>query len=442
MELTRTPLLTDLYQLTMLQTYFEQGMTESAVFEFFVREVEGRSFYVAAGLEQVVEWLQELSFNDEERQWVRDCGYFTPEFADRLRGFRFTGDVDAMPEGTVFFPGEPIIRVTAPLPEAQLVESRLMNIAHFQSLIATKAARCVIAADGRTIVDFGMRRAHGAEAGLLAARACYLAGFDATATCLANARFGVPLTGTMAHSFILAHDDEMQAFERFARSHPDNVILLIDTYDTEAAARHVVELAPRLESRNISIKAVRLDSGDLAAHARRVRTILDEGGLSGTRILASGGLDEFQIAALLRSGAPIDGFGVGSKVDTSEDAPFMDSAYKLHAYAGRPRYKRSEGKQDLPAAKQVFRHYAGGRMACDRMARADESDDGVALLEPVMRDGRRIGAAESLDRVRERTASSLAALPADLRELEATEVYPVELSPGLKALMSNRSGRD
>ncbi|MBA1148077.1 nicotinate phosphoribosyltransferase [Ectothiorhodospiraceae bacterium WFHF3C12] len=437
MELTKTPLLTDLYQLTMLQTYYERGMTDQAVFEFFVRDVPGRTYYVAAGLEQALEWLEGLSFTDEERQWVRDCGFFTGEFADRLADFRFSGDVEAVPEGTAFFPGEPMIRVTAPLPEAQLVESRLMNIVHFQTLIATKAARCVIAADGRAIVDFGMRRAHGAEAGLLAARACYAAGFNATATCLANARFGVPVTGTMAHSFILAHDDEVEAFESFARSHPDNVILLIDTYDTEAAARHVVDLAPQLSEKGIAIKAVRLDSGDLAEHARRVRQILDDGGLSETTILASGGLDEFSISELLRSGAPIDGFGVGSKVDTSADAPFMDSAYKLHAYAGKPRYKRSEGKADVPAAKQIHRHYDGNRMAFDRMTRADEDDNGEPLLKPVMRDGRRLSAPESLEDIRRRTAASLGALPDSVKDLRSPRDYTVELSEGLRQLMGD-----
>lgn len=438
MELTRTPLLTDLYQLTMLQTYYERAMCEQAVFEFFVRKAPGREFYLAAGLEQVLEWLEGLSFGDEELRWIRDCGFFSAEFADRLAEFRFTGDVDAMPEGTVFFPGEPLIRVTAALPEAQLVESRLMNIAHFQTLIATKAARCVVAADGRALVDFGMRRAHGAEAGLLAARACYIAGFNATATCLANARFGIPVTGTMAHSFVLAHDEELDAFEQFARSHPDNVTLLIDTYDTEAAARRVVQLAPRLAAQGITVKAVRLDSGDLAAHARDVRQILDAGGLEKTQILVSGGLDEYRITELLADGAPIDGFGVGSKVDTSEDAPFMDSAYKLHAYAGKPRYKRSEGKADVPAAKQVYRqHDHQGRMVRDHMARADERCEGEPLLQPVMRGGRRLADPEPLWRIRERSAASLAALPERVKDLRSPEPFPVALSDGLTALMSD-----
>lgn len=435
MELTRTPLLTDLYELTMLQTYYEHGMTEQAVFEFFVRESPGRRFYLAAGLAQVLDWLQELRFNEQELQWVRDSGFFSDAFVEHLAAFRFTGDVEAIPEGTVFFPEEPLIRVTAPLPQAQLIESRLMNLVHFQTLIATKAARCVHAAQGKALVDFGMRRAHGAEAGLYAARACYLAGFAATATCMANALYGIPVTGTMAHSFILAHDSEEQAFLRFADSHPDNVILLIDTYDTEAAARKVVDLAPRLTERGIPVKAVRLDSGDLAEHARQVRRILDEGGLTETNILASGGLDEFRIADLVASGAPIDGFGVGSKVDTSADSAFMDSAYKLHAYGGTPRYKRSEGKHDLPGAKQVRRIYQDGVMSRDRITLAEEEAEGQALLETVMRNGQRAGPAEDMDAIRARAAASLRALPDSVKRLSEPSAYPVELSDRIQALI-------
>ncbi|MGD8709879.1 MAG: nicotinate phosphoribosyltransferase, partial [Ectothiorhodospiraceae bacterium] len=349
MDISRTPLLTDLYELTMLQTYYEHGMEGRAVFEFFARDPgPSRPFLLAAGLEQALEWLQNLEFTAEECQWVRDCGHFSPAFAARLNDFHFTGEVRAMPEGTVFFPEEPILQVIAPLPEAQLVESRLMNILHFQSLIATKAARCRVAAGDRMLVDFGLRRAHGGEAGLWAARASYIAGFNATATCLANAFYGVPVAGTMAHSFILAHESEEEAFERFARSHPHNVILLIDTFDTEAAAEKVVALAPGLARDGIRVRGVRIDSGDLADHARRVRRILDDGGLQETTIFASGGLDEYGIRELVADGAPIDGFGVGSKVDTSADLAFLDSAYKLHQYEGEALSKRSEGKADLP----------------------------------------------------------------------------------------------
>ncbi len=436
MEPTRSPLLIDLYELTMLQTYFEHGMTGEAVFEFFVRDAPAkRPYYVAAGLAQLLEWLQNMRFSAEELDWVRDCGHFSAEFADRLEGLRFTGDVHAMPEGTVFFAQEPLVRVRAPLPEAQLIESRLMNIVHFQSLIATKAARCVQAADGRAVVDFGLRRAHGAEAGLWAARAAYIAGFAASATCLANALYGVPVTGTMAHSFVLAHDDERAAFRRFAHSHPDNVVLLIDTYDTEAAAREVVELARELEADGIGVKAVRLDSGDLGRHATLVRQILDQGGQQDVRILASGGLDEFGIRELVEGGAPIDGFGVGSKVDTSADLPFLDSAYKLHAYAGEPRRKRSEGKEDLPGSKQVYRSWDGqGRLSRDVIGLDGEDCEGQPLLRQVMAGGAPLAAPEPLDVLRERCAESLASLPERWRDLDGAESTPAVLSDGLQEL--------
>jgi nicotinate phosphoribosyltransferase len=344
-----TALLTDLYQLNMIQAYLDQGETKTAVFELFFRDLPSRrNFLVAAGLEQALSFLEGLRFGDEELVWLKQTGQFRQDLLDYLAAFRFDGDVHAMHEGTVFFAHEPIIRVTAPLPVAQLVETRLINILHFQTLIASKAARIVLAAPGKQLVDFGLRRAHGAEAGLMAARACYVAGFAGTATMLANAEFGIPIFGTMAHSFIQAHDDESRAFENFARSRPDGLTLLIDTYDTEAAARKVVALAPRLKAADIPIRAVRLDSGDLGTLAKSVRKILDDGGLADTAIFASGGLDEDKITSLLRAGAPIDGFGVGTSLTTSSDVPALDCAYKLQEYAGSGRRKRSAGKATWP----------------------------------------------------------------------------------------------
>jgi len=272
----RSALLTDLYQLTMLQGYFEQQMEQTAAFEFFARKLpHGRNFLMAAGLAQALDYLEHLRFMPEELDWLNRSGRFSRDFIDYLADFRFRGDVFAMPEGTLFFADEPILRVVAPLPQAQLVESRLINLLHFQTVIASKAARCVLAAPGKLLVDFGLRRAHGAEAGLLAARATYLAGFAGSSTVLAGPMYDVPVFGTMAHSFVQAHEEELTAFEHFASAQPDNVVLLIDTYDTEAAASKVVELAPRLRQRGIAIKAVRLDSGDLVDHARKVRAILD-----------------------------------------------------------------------------------------------------------------------------------------------------------------------
>ncbi|ACO80731.1 nicotinate phosphoribosyltransferase [Azotobacter vinelandii CA] len=429
-------LLTDLYQLTMLQGYVERDMLDGAVFEFFARKPPAcRNFYLAAGLEQVLDYLEQLHFTQGELDWLSGLGLFRPAFLDYLAGLRFSGEVQAMAEGTPFFADEPILRVVAPLPEAQLVESRLINLLHFQTLIASKAARLTLAASGRRLVDFGLRRAHGAEAGLLAARASYLAGFQASATVLAGAQFGIPLAGTMAHSFVQAHLDEAEAFEHFARSLPQSVLLLIDTYDTEAAARKVVELAPRLAAAGIRVQGVRLDSGDLGEHARRVRAILDRGGLGDATVFASGNLDEYEVRRLLAEGAPIDGFGVGTRLDTSSDAPYLDCVYKLQEYAGQPRRKRSEGKATWPGRKQVWRRYDDdGRCRGDSLMLEGETGEGQALIRPVMRDGRRLAPSPSLREVRAHALRQLDTLPAALRALEPAPPYPVAVSEALRDL--------
>jgi nicotinate phosphoribosyltransferase len=385
-------LLTDLYQLNMVAAYLEHGLTETAVFELFVRHLPARrGFLMAAGLEQAAQYLETLAFAAEDRAALRGLGQFSEDFLRYLGSFRFTGDVDALPEGTVFFADEPIVRITAPLPEAQLVETRLVNLLHFQTVIASKAARMVLAAPSKALVDYGLRRAHGAEAGLLAARASHIAGFGGTATIAAAAAFGIPVYGTMAHSFIQAHDDETLAFEHFARSHPHDLVLLIDTYDSERAARRAVALAPRLMAQGITISGVRIDSGDLGEEARRVRRILDAGGLHEVRIVASGGVDEDVLLALARADAPIDAYGIGTSLSTAADAPALDCAYKLQEYAGTPRRKRSRGKATWPGRKQVWRrHDARGRLAGDMVSLADDRVDGAPLLRPVMRGGRRL----------------------------------------------------
>ena len=431
-----SPLLTDLYQLNMLQAYLDHGQTDTAVFEFFVRRLPARrGFLVAAGLEQALDFLENLQFSQEEIDWLRQNYQFTDGFLDYLGSLRFTGDVDAMPEGTVFFANEPIIRVTAPLPEAQLVETRLINILHFQSVVASKAARMVLAAPGKQLVDFGLRRAHGAEAGLMAARASYLAGFAGTATVLARKDFGIPIFGTMAHSFIQAHDDETAAFSAFARSRPDNLVLLIDTYDTEAAARKVVKLAPRLKEAGITLHGVRLDSGDLIALSKNVRRILDEGDLQNVTIFASGGLDEDELVRMLGANAPIDGFGIGTSLTTSSDAPALDCAYKLQEYAGIARRKRSVGKATWPGRKQVWRSFGDdGRMTGDVLALQDDRQAGETLLLPFMRHGRRLAAPPALADIRKRAAQGLAQLPEPLRHLSDGTTLPVTVAPGLIAL--------
>jgi nicotinate phosphoribosyltransferase len=429
-------LLTDLYELNMMQAYLEAGMTEPAVFEFFVRKLpDTRGFLMAAGLEQAVGFLESARFTGPELDWLAESGRFSKDMLGYLARFRFTGDVDAMPEGTVFFPDEPILRVTAPLPEAQLVETRLINLLHFQTIIASKAARMVLAAPGKLLVDFGLRRAHGAEAGLLAARASYLAGFAGTSTTPALPLFGVPIYGTMAHSFVQAYDEETAAFEAFARSRPDNVVLLLDTYDTEAAARKVVALAPRLRRQGIALRGVRLDSGDLAAHAREVRRILDQGGLPQVMIFASGGIDETVLRRFAGAEAPIDGYGIGTSLTTSADAAALDCAYKLQEYAGRPRRKRSEGKATWPGRKQVFRRYRDDRvMAGDLLTVEDEESEGTPLIVPVMRRGRAIGPRPTLAQGRERAADELTRLPGQLRRLESAPAYAVTVSAALRAL--------
>jgi nicotinate phosphoribosyltransferase len=428
------PLLIDLYELTMADAYLANGMNEPAVFEFFVRKLpERRGFLLAAGLDQAIDYLTSLRFGDEALAWASRSGRFSPRLIDYLRDFRFTGDVDAMPEGNVFFPNEPILRVTAPMPQAQLVETRLMNLLNFETLIASKAARMVLAAPGKELVDFGARRAHGAEAALLAARASYIAGFAGSATVLAEPQFGIPIFGTMAHSFIEANDDEATAFERFALARPQGLVLLIDTYDTERAAGKVVTLAEKLGRRGIRVKSVRIDSGDLAQHARKARAILDAGGLGDVSIFASGGLDEDDLLAFTRASVPIDGYGIGTSLDVSSDAPALDCAYKLQEYAGIARRKRSEGKATYPGRKQVWRARDGnGIFSGDILSLLDERHAGEPLLQPVLRGGQ-VCARPSLEEIRRHAQDELAHLPEPLRKLESLP-YEVEVSRALQEL--------
>jgi nicotinate phosphoribosyltransferase len=433
---TASSLLTDLYQINMAQAYVDHGHTETAVFEFFVRKLPPRrGFLVAAGLEQALDFLEGFRFSAEDLDWLNGTGRFDKQLIDLLSSFRFTGDVHAMPEGTVFFANEPILRVTAPLPEAQLAETRLINILHFQSLIASKAARMVLAAPDKLLVDFGLRRAHGAEAGLMAARASYIVGFAGTATMLAEKLYGIPTFGTMAHSFIQAYDDESQAFEDFARSRPKNLTILIDTYDTEAAAQKVVALARRLKADGISIGSVRLDSGDLTALSKIVRRILDEGGLADVHVFASGGLDEDSIADMLCAGAPIDGFGVGTSLTTSSDMPALDCAYKLQEYAGFGRRKHSAGKATWPGRKQIWRQYGpDGRMAGDILSVESDRQPGKPLIAQVMKGGQRIAPSPLLSEIRAYAAREFERLPEPLRRLDPGPSYPVRVADALVAL--------
>jgi nicotinate phosphoribosyltransferase len=425
-------LFTDLYQLTMLQAYEEEGMRDTAVFSLFVRRMPAqRNFLVACGLEDVLAYLETVRFDVAALDYLATLGRFSDRFLRRLKSFRFSGDVYALPEGTPVFANEPILEVVAPLPEAQFIETAVMNLVHHQTVIASKAARVLEAAQGRSVVDFGLRRMHGLYAGLGAARAAYIAGIDGNVA--AGQAYGIPPSGTMAHSYVQAHDDEYHAFRAFARLYPGTV-LLVDTYDTVAGVRKVVELARELGA-DFHVGAIRLDSGDLHALAVEARRILDDAGLQDVRIVASSSLNEDLMAALVRDGAPIDIFGVGTEMGVSRDVPTIDIVYKLVEYAGRGRLKLSPGKPVLPGRKQVFRVEHDGVADRDILARHDERTDGRPLLEPVMQRGSRLSAGRaSLEDARRRYRAELARLPRHVRALApADPPYAVAISEGLAA---------
>jgi nicotinate phosphoribosyltransferase len=426
---TNVALFTDLYELTMLQAYFEAGHNEEATFSLFVRRLpEGRNYLLACGLDDVLTYLESLSFSAEAIEFLRSLGQFSDAFLDWLHHFRFTGSVDAVAEGTPVFANEPILEVTAPIAEAQIAETFVMNQIHLQTVLATKAARVVQAAAGRSVVDFGARRIHGVDAANKAARAFHIAGVAGTSNVLAAKLYGMPAVGTMAHSYIQSYDEEIQAFRDFAQIYPETV-LLVDSYDTLAGVDKVIALSHELGDA-FKIRAVRLDSGDLGDLAVKSRAILDDAGLKDVEIFASSGLDEYKIAELVARGAPIEGFGVGTKMGVSEDAPSLDIAYKLCAYAGTGRVKLSTGKPILPGRKQVFRVMEDGIAVRDVIARADEALEGTPLLAAVMRDGVRLEAGEvALDEIREHANSELDRLPARVRALEpANLLYPVSVS--------------
>jgi nicotinate phosphoribosyltransferase len=425
-------LLTDLYQLTMLQAYWREGMHDAAVFSLFVRRLpKTRNYLIACGLDDALAYLETLRFSEAALEYLSELPGFTTGFLEWLREFRFTGDVYAVPEGTPLFANEPMLEVVAPIAEAQLVETYLMNQLHFQTLAASKASRVVQAAAGRAVVDFGLRRMHGTDAGLKAARAFHVAGVAASSNVLAGERYGIPLSGTMAHSYIQAHAEERDAFREFLELYP-HAILLVDTYDTLRGVELVIELASEIGP-DFAARGIRLDSGDLGELAVRSRAMLDAAGLQRVGIFASGGLDEHEVDRLIRAGAPIDGFGVGTGMGVSRDAPSLDVAYKLTEYAGRGRLKTSPGKPILPGRKQVFRVEEGGRYVRDVIARWDETGPGRPLLQQVMRNGERVpAAADSLAAARARAAEALALLPGHVLSLHhADPPYPVEISEAL-----------
>jgi len=425
-------LFADLYELTMLQAYFVEEMTDDAAFSLFVRRLpHRRNLLIACGLDTVLDYLENLRFQDEDLQYLSTLGKFSGRFLDWLRQFRFTGDVFAVPEGTPLFANEPMLEIVGPMPQAQLVETFVMNQMHVQTLHATKAQRVVTAAAGVPVIDFGARRMHGSDAALKAARAFYISGVAATSNLMAGRQFGVPVAGTMAHSYIQAHRSEAEAFRAFAQLYPDSV-LLVDTYDTLGGVRRVIELADALGN-DFRVEALRLDSGDLLALSKAARQLLDTAGLNRIKIFVSGGLDEDQVAALLASGAPIDGFGIGTSMGVSDDTPSLDIAYKLCEYAGMGRLKLSSGKPVLPGRKQVFRMSQDDRDVRDVIARADEDLAGRPLLQEVMRGGRRLPTGRvDLESARRYSREQTRRLPDHIRALaQARPPYPIEVSPAL-----------
>jgi nicotinate phosphoribosyltransferase len=428
-------LLTDLYELTMAASYFAHGMNGEATFELYVRELPPqRSFLVAAGLEDALHYLEQLHFDDDAISYLRTLGLFNEAFLRFLGELRFGGEAWAIAEGEVVFGEEPLLRITGPLIGAQIVETFLLNTIGFQTLIASKAARIAIACDGRDFVDFAPRRAHGTDAAMKGARASYIAGAAATSNVLAGRAYGIPLSGTMAHSYVMSFESELEAFRAYAGDFPTRATLLIDTYDTIHGAHNAVTIAKELAADGSALYGVRLDSGDLAVLASEVRAILDDGGCAGTRIFASGDLDEYRISELLTAGAPIDAFGVGTRLGTSADAPSLPIVYKLVEDGHGPKRKLSPAKATWPGRKQVHRFSKDGRYDHDVVTLADEVvRGGRPLLERVMAHGQRLAPPEPLAAIRARCTTSLAALPRHLRALSADGArYPVTRSDGVE----------
>lgn len=431
------PLFTDLYELTMAASYYEEGLTSDATFSLFVRDFPAcRNFLVAAGLEDVLNELTDLHFSDNEIDYLKSTKRFNDDFITYLKNFRFSGRIHAMPEGTIFFPNEPLLEVTAPLIEAQIVETFLINTIGFATLIASKAARCVLAAEGRSLIDFSLRRTQGVDAGMKVARSTYIAGFDATSNVLAGMAYHLPIAGTMAHSYVTAFDTEAKAFAAYAASFPEGSVFLIDTFDTLEGANHAVRVARQMKTRGEHLVGVRLDSGDMAKLSQKVRQILDNAGLRKVKIFASGDLDEYKIAELLAQRAVIDAFGVGTKIGVSADAPYLNIVYKLVRFKDRDIRKTSAGKIYLAGKKQVFRKSgADNRYREDVIGlRNEEIPDTARLLVKVMQNGKPLKAHPSIQTIRKRFDRNLSCLSDRYKLLFERVVYPAGISPGLAKL--------
>jgi len=428
-------LLTDLYELTMAATYYRKKMFAPATFSLFIREYPPhRGYFVSAGLDEVLDFLASLNFSQEDLDYLDATGRFSHDFLHYLSQLRFSGHVFAIPEGRLFFKDESILEVTAPIIEAQLVETYVINAINLQVAIATKASRCVHAAEGRSLVDFSLRRTQGAEAGVKVAKTSFIAGFTGTSNVLAGKLYDIPVFGTMAHSFITSFENEIDAFRAFSEVFPENTVLLIDTYDNMSGAQNAARVAKEMRARGHSLKGVRLDSGDMAEISKQVRRFFDQQELKDVSIFASGGFDEFKIARILKEGAEIDAFGVGTKMGVSADAPYTDMAYKLVKYDKRPVLKLSAGKKTLVDEKQVFREKRDGKLIKDIISLRHEKGSGEPLLKLVMRHGQRTDPPETLETLRNRFREEFEQLDNGYKAITDPEPFPVELSEDLKEL--------
>jgi nicotinate phosphoribosyltransferase len=430
------PLFTDFYELTMAAGYFDRQIDDRATFSLFVRSHPERNYFVAAGLQAVVDALVRFHFSDEEIDWLAQSGRFDRDFLAHLATLRFTGNVVAMDEGEIFFADEPVMEGTAPLIQAQVIETYLINTVGVASLMATKAARCVHAAAGRPIVDFSLRRTQGSHAGMTAARSSYIAGFAGTSNVLASKIWGIPISGTMAHSFVTAFESEADAFEAYAGLFPNSSVFLIDTYDTLQGARTAAMVGNRMRQKGNALQGVRLDSGDMVALSRQVRRILDEAGLPDVKIFASSGFDEYALERLITGGARIDAFGVGTRMGVSADAPYLDMVYKMVRLGSRNVRKASEGKITLAGEKQVFRDSAAdGRYVGDVIGVRGETVSGAtALLKPAMEEGRPVGPRPTLEEIRSGFARNFERLDQRHKRLDDADLYPVRISERLAKL--------
>ena len=441
-DLKQLELLTDLYEFTMAEAYFQAGMFAPATFSLFIRDYPpNRGYFVSAGLESVLDYLEQVRYSPEDLDYLRSTALFSEDFLHYLGDLRFSGDVYAIPEGHLFFKNEPVLEVTAPIIEGQLMESFVINAVNLQVTLATKVSRCVYAARGRKIVDFSLRRTQGIDAGLKVARAGYIAGLAGTSNVLAGKMYQIPVSGTMAHSFITSFKEEIDAFRAFAKAFGDQTVLLIDTYDTLAGAEKAIEVGREMAQRDRKLKGVRLDSGDMIRLSKQVREMLDKAGFKDVKIFASGGFDEFKIADSLDKGAEIDAYGVGTKMGVSADSPYTDIAYKLVQYDERPVLKLSSGKKTLVAEKQVFRLGNDHHLEKDIIGRRDEKMKGQVLLEPVMKKGNRLQPAEPLDDIRQRFEDELNRLGDEVKAIENPEPFPVEISPELEKLQNKVTHR-